>query len=401
MFQYSICAFLAPAVVSAMAFPWAGPEPTLIMPEEDRWSPRTTPAPKMELMELFKRAAGDNTCGYISGDASRSLTCNNSNYVCATNTYYGVHGCCDPKSISTCSIPTTCIPSSLMSASCTDAACSTNDYIAKCTDSDAPYCYQWRYVYSTRTVMTEFGCASSAFTVSVQRTSSGEATEVASSKSELQISYITVTPSSKPASSSVSNSGNAQSVTQSASASATSQPEKKSKTNIGAIVGGVVGGLVVIGAIAFGAIFLILRNRKKGKDDAANAAVTQPMMGQGPAPGVTEYKPQPGGFPSPGQQYPPAAAGGYFNHDQKPYNPQMGVPGQEMHPYSPPTSPAPQYSGPVPLQPQGPEGVQGVPMGVAEAGGSPVNHSPPPQQPGQPGAPVQQPPPQHQIYEAP
>jgi hypothetical protein len=125
-------------------------------------------------------------------------------------------------------------------------------------------------------------------------------------------------------------------------------------------------------------------------------------QGPGPAPGVAEYKPQQpqnGGFPSPGQQYgaPLPAGAGYYNHDQKPGFNQMGVPGQEMHPYSPPGSPAPQYPGPA-IQPQ-----HQMPIGIAEAGGSPVGqpmhqgqqppqgHMPPPQQ--------QQPP--NNIYEAP
>ncbi|KAF2116238.1 hypothetical protein BDV96DRAFT_46397 [Lophiotrema nucula] len=268
MLQYTICAFLAPALVSAVAFPaafpWAAPEPTFVIPAEDNWSPAPTRAPDMGALELFKRDAGDNTCGYISGVSSRSLTCNNANYVCATNTAYGVHGCCDPNGISTCSIPTTCIPSSLMSASCT-GDCSTNDYIAKCTDSDQPYCYEWRYVYSTRTVMTEHGCAASAFTVSVERTFDDEGT-TSSLASEVQISYVTVTPSAASTTSDASStavSGTAVSQTAGPTETTTTSEPPKKKTNVGAIVGGVVGGLVVIGAIAFGIIFLILRKRNR------------------------------------------------------------------------------------------------------------------------------------------
>lgn len=147
MLQYTICAFLAPALVSAAAFPWAGPEPTLIVPERDNWSPKTTEAPGLGALELLKRDDG-NTCGYISGDAStskpcdslagpalttrtgRSLTCSNQSNVCVTNTYFGVHGCCDPKNMSACILPTSCIPSSLLAASCT-GDCSKDDYIAK------------------------------------------------------------------------------------------------------------------------------------------------------------------------------------------------------------------------------------------------------------------------------
>jgi len=71
MFRSSLYAFLAPAVVSAMAFPWAGPEPTLVMPAADNWSPAPTEAPEANLMEMFKRATGDNTCGYVSGIYSK------------------------------------------------------------------------------------------------------------------------------------------------------------------------------------------------------------------------------------------------------------------------------------------------------------------------------------------
>ncbi|KAF2798474.1 hypothetical protein K505DRAFT_371688 [Melanomma pulvis-pyrius CBS 109.77] len=410
MLQYSICAFLAPALASAAAFPWALPEPTFVIPAADDWSPAPTAAPGLGAIELFRRAAGDNTCGYISAKEASSLTCNNSDFVCATNTFYGVHGCCDPNGISTCSIPTTCIPSSLMSASCTDAACSTNSYIAKCTNSDAPSCYEWRYVYSTRTVMTEHGCASSGWTISVQRTFSDGTTSsslpseaaVSSDSSSSEASSATDASSTTDATTTSDSAANVQSATASPSTSGGSAaPTTSKKSNVGPIVGGVVGGLAVLGALAFAVVFLILRNRK-AKQNAANAAtgVSQPMMGgQGPAPGVTEYKPQPGGYPSPGQQFPPTpgqqygspapggyppTAAGYYGQENKAWQQQQGVPGQEVgqQPYSNPGSPAPQYSGPSATQP--------VPFGAVEAGGNPV-----------PGHPQQQPPQPHPVYEAP
>ncbi|OCK80369.1 hypothetical protein K432DRAFT_393088 [Lepidopterella palustris CBS 459.81] len=405
MLRSSLCAFLAPALVSAMAFPWAGPEPTLIIPAGDNWSPAPTKGPEMGemgLLELFKRQSiGDNTCGYINGISASSLTCNDNAYVCATNSYYGVHGCCDPSSIAECTIPTTCIPSSLMAVSCTDSVCSSNAYIAKCTDIDSPFCYQWRYVYSTRTVMTEFGCAASAFTVSVQRTFNGESIPpAATTNTGIGAASSIAFPSSGPtilagsasssasSSSSSSNGASVASQSQISTASSSAIPVSKSKTNVGAIVGGVIGGLIVIGAIIFGAIFLILRNKKNNAaaQPAAGGAPQQPM---GPAPGVAEYKPQPQGYP-PQQQYPPQnAQGGYYQQDVKPgfsQQPHMGVPGQEtggmsQPPYSPPMSPAPQYSAPL---------HQGPPAGVAEAGGTPIS------QPHQP--PMQ---PNHQVYEAP
>ncbi|KAF2267546.1 hypothetical protein CC78DRAFT_530655 [Lojkania enalia] len=407
MLQYSICAFLAPAAVSAFAFPWAGPEPTFVVPVEDNWSPAPTEGPRVGgAIELFKRE-DDNTCGYINGEYTRSLTCNNENYVCATNSYYGVHGCCDPDGISTCSLYTTCIPSSLMSASCT-GDCSTNELVAKCTNSAQPYCYEWRYVYSTRTVMTEHGCADSAFTVAVQRTYDdvsgvSTSTDIPSDNPVTDRVTITVTESASESASS-STSSSASNTAQSQTASPSETGESGGGTNVGAIAGGVVGGLAALAAIAFGIVFFILRKRKQKQiaDNAAHGA-TQPMMG--PAPGVAEYKPQPGGFPSPGQPFSPQpAAADYYSQEAKPGFQQMGVPGQEMNPYSPPTSPTPQYSGPAPIQP--------VPFGVAEAGGSEVQ-PPPAQQPQgqQPGQyPAGQPPqqqqqqqqqPGHTIYEAP
>jgi hypothetical protein len=290
-----------------------------------------------------------------------------------------------------------------MSASCT-GDCSTNDYIAKCTDAEMPSCYQWRYVYSTRTVMTEFGCASSGFTVSVERTFDDEGT-TSSLASEVQISYVTVTPSASTTRASSTFSGTAASQTADPTeTNTTSKPAAKKKTNIGAIVGGVVGGLVVLGAIAFGIIFLLLRKRKQNQNNAAGG-VTQPMMGgpggpTGPA-GVTEYKPQPGvtAYPSPGQQYADSSTAGYYGQEQKPQGfAQMGVPGQEVNsPYSPPMTPAPQYTGPAPVQP--------VPFGIAEAGGSPVQQQPGQQPQGSPQPSPGAPPANHQqqqhIYEAP
>ena len=68
IFQYSICAFLAPALAAGAAYPWAMPEPTFVIPAADNWSPAPTPAPGFGAMDLFKRAADGNTCGYISGE---------------------------------------------------------------------------------------------------------------------------------------------------------------------------------------------------------------------------------------------------------------------------------------------------------------------------------------------
>lgn len=142
-------------------------------------APTSVPKNVKRDVEFFqKRGTGNNTCGYISGISISSVTCNNPNYVCATNTYYSVRGCCDPSSLAECSIPTTCIPSSLLD-SCT-GSCPSNAYIAKCTNPSAPYCHEWLYIYGTTRVITEFGCAPSADTISVFQTYSGESSIVSS-----------------------------------------------------------------------------------------------------------------------------------------------------------------------------------------------------------------------------
>lgn len=71
--SFSLCAFLAPALVSAL--PWDGAVETAgVGAEGVLWSPAPTAAPA--IFELFRRqnanAPGPNTCGYVSGIESKS-----------------------------------------------------------------------------------------------------------------------------------------------------------------------------------------------------------------------------------------------------------------------------------------------------------------------------------------
>jgi hypothetical protein len=134
-------------------------------------APVVTSSPR--LRQVLRREAVEasaNTCGYVSGSFCRShaiwgsqgfccpvlsdrfavssITCA-STAICATNTYFGVHGCCDASVLGSCTIATTCIASTAISLSCTDAACSSNDAIAKCTDDGAPECYRWLFDYGS------------------------------------------------------------------------------------------------------------------------------------------------------------------------------------------------------------------------------------------------------------
>jgi hypothetical protein len=270
MFTHAICVMLAPAMAYAAAFPWALPEPTIYIPAADSWSPAPTPAPQLLGFGLPKRQAleRDNTCGFVSGSSESSITCHNTDFICATNTQYGVHGCCDPQAMSSCTIPTTCIARTAMSTACTDAFCSSNSAIVKCTESAMPECYKWIFVYS-KTTMIEHGCVDKGFNSSVSRYW-GQASTI---PPELYRTVTTVvTASSTP--------------TLSASS-------KSSKPNIGVIVGGTIGGCTVISIIIL-AIFLIYRRRKNARDSITQPPITRYHDGNGT---VTEYNPH--GFPTP------------------------------------------------------------------------------------------------------
>lgn len=247
--------------------------------------------------------------------------------------------------------------------------------------------------------MTGHGCATAEFTSSVSRLYSGQSIPGGgSSISEPTISYVTVPPTTTdPTTTDPSTTQTPTPIT------TVPAPRSKKKTNVGAIAGGVVGGVAILGLAAAGAIFLILRRRK---NKVASGTVGPPpghasMIGSGPAPGVAEFKPAPQGFPpSPNAGYvdPSGNGTGYYPpQDAKPGFGDQGVPGQEVggmsHPYSPPTSPAPQYSN------MGPPMVAGVPAGVAEAAGDEVqpqqqresyqSFQPGQPQAGQPGQPAQ------------
>ncbi|KAF2864619.1 hypothetical protein BDV95DRAFT_294274, partial [Massariosphaeria phaeospora] len=168
MLGYATCAFLAPAVASAAAFSAPTPLATLFAPAVDSWSPAPTPAPRFGAMEMFRREVGDNTCGFIGGNETSSITCPISSQVCVTHSRNGVHGCCDDADVAGCIIATACIPSSQISASC-NSACSQDNLVTKCSASDAPHCYEWLFVYSSTRTMTQHGCSAIPFTSSASR----------------------------------------------------------------------------------------------------------------------------------------------------------------------------------------------------------------------------------------
>lgn len=231
-----------------------------------------------------------------------------------------------------------------MSASCDDK-CSSNSYIAKCTGTEAPECYVWQYIYATpkKTTLTEYGCAASATTAIVQRTYDGYGGS-STQKSDVQQTQ-TATGGSAPTSASGS-----------ASPTPTSLPatQPSSKSNMGAIIGGAVGGVVGVSAIAFGIIFLIVRDRRHKREAAAHQSWLSTQ--NGPIPGVTEYKPH---------SYDPTG------YDQNGFIVGAGSPWQEREAKGWPgqTSPEVTDCGPVP-------GGSATLFGVVETAGTPVHQLP-------------------------
>ncbi|KAF2628818.1 hypothetical protein BU25DRAFT_409845 [Macroventuria anomochaeta] len=242
--SYARCAILAPALASAAALAILEPTQHFAVAAVN-WSPAPTAAPQFKIFGREALQANEgNTCGYISGLSASSITCPNSQ-ICATNTFFGVHGCCDPSSLSACIIATTCIPSSVMSASCTNDACSSDNAIAKCTESTAPECYKWLFAYES-TTMTQNGCAARGFT-STAPYSYG----LTSTPSPI---IVTVTASASPASTPTSTLNEGEG--------------GEKKQTLGPIVGGTIGGCTILSLVALTA-FLIHRRRVNARQEHA------------------------------------------------------------------------------------------------------------------------------------
>lgn len=138
-----------------------------------------TQAPVSTPPALQERQANEgNTCGYASGLTGRTsnfrrsscrdsaqtnlipaspITCPD-NGICATNTYFGVHGCCAASILSVCTIATQCIASSAMSTACMDDACSSDSAISKCTESTNTECYRYLFDYGSTIMVLLITC---------------------------------------------------------------------------------------------------------------------------------------------------------------------------------------------------------------------------------------------------
>jgi hypothetical protein len=232
-----------------------------------------------------------------------AVTCPNPTAICATNNYYGVHGCCDPAvaKSSSCIVPTACVPYTSSSPSSTSSS-DEELTITRCTDSASPSCYEWHFIYD-RTTMIQHGCAASAFTSTAFR-SLGMSVQTASSQEK---DTVTTTVTADPV---MSNIPTASSDT--SSSAATSAESGAGKPSLGAIVGGTIGACSFVSFIAF-VVFLAWRRRKAHsslpldcQQQHSHSTVQYDPLGF-PSPGFSSP-----GFPSPGY---PSPVGTYIDVD--------------------------------------------------------------------------------------
>ncbi|EMD93232.1 hypothetical protein COCC4DRAFT_133281 [Bipolaris maydis ATCC 48331] len=263
-------ASLAPAIANAVALLRATPEPTHFVPSMDIWNPAPTAAAQLPL-SLFKRQASghDYTCGFVSGSPDSPVTCENPTQTCATNTYFGIHGCCDPASNTPCTLPTSCIAFTAMTASCTETACSSNEAIVKCTSSTAQECYEWNFIYDNM-VMTQHGCAETAFTSTAYR-SPGMRMLSSSNKETEERETVTATVTMREIISGIPT------LPAVAEDKDTTTSSEGRKTSLEAVIGGTVGACVFVCFLAF-VVFLAWRRRRNLKGQNTQCYQQQQSM---------------------------------------------------------------------------------------------------------------------------
>ncbi|GJN74246.1 wnt and FGF inhibitory regulator domain-containing protein [Purpureocillium lilacinum] len=391
----------------------------------DGMSPKPTVPPSMH--ELLRRqdstsykltmaVAPDNTCGYISGNASWAYTCGPSatcGLVFSQPTHSGLvmcyndggsnfrFGCMDYNDIFT-------------SSKCGDA-CAQDTLVLKCTNSASKFCNTIAFAGG----ITDYWCAAlsdsvvnRAFTTFSGQTSSRSyftITQTGSSTSLLNTKQTGNSDIGNPTPSGTPSKTSSTAATTSTSGSSDSDGSDKGnsggggggkKTPVGAIVGGVVGGVAAIGIAGIIAFFCLRRNKKQA--DAGKTAsppmdqspVQQPsvppnmVQQQQPGPHTSYYNPNypppVQGYPSPNQQYPqntPPPPGAYYPAADPSLNPTSPTGSHMTHmtdPRTNSTSPGvPQWGGSYPAPVPGQQQPQQPPHGFQPQ--QPVIHEAPAQ----------------------
>ncbi|KAK1729926.1 hypothetical protein CaCOL14_003962 [Colletotrichum acutatum] len=330
---------------------WSPPRQTIaaMNMEELGFSPKPTAAPEPGNVDLklAKRVRGDDTCGYISGEATNSIYCGTGS--CVINSFYSVVGCCSSSSVTDCTtIATSCLPSRSASR-----ASSGDTRMQLCTASERPECATYIYSGSLFNRYTLYACAATeeVIVVYANPTDSSVTQESTTAPATTSLRNIASTTASSAATTSTSSGGGG-------------GGGGGSSTPVGAIVGGVVGGVAAIALIVFGIIFL-LRKKKKDTNNVNNnnnQATHQSYVGPPPPnqgqpqmyqqPGPPAQQPSPQGYPPQQQQgqYPQGFTPVDNNNRQsmmkQHYDVTTGSYDQSNNGVSPPSSPPPMSPSP-------------------------------------------------------
>ncbi|KAH6643901.1 hypothetical protein C7974DRAFT_429887 [Boeremia exigua] len=328
---------------------FAGPSPTSTSPNLALGGMSSKPTAPPSIEELRKRQTNlyPETCGWIDGVYSNSVTCPGSRTCMQYTGGAGMIGCCDSANTVDCGWASSCIDAAAYRSGC-GTSCVLNTFIQKCTESTLPYCATWTFPSNG---VIGYGCV--AYSETNIATVLQRATDDLGATTSMTLATVVANPA-------VTGSG-----------SGTSSRRRKTLA-IGVIVGIVVVAIFVICCIAVG-IFICLKKKRKQREIAASAQAmaavhaTRPQSQFPPQQQGSQYPAQP-----PQQQAPPhqmqmqqpslfhpsanqqglaPAAPPYFPHGQesKP-GAYMSVQEYPSTPVSPvvssPSTPAPVYAQP-------------------------------------------------------
>ncbi|KAI9858103.1 MAG: hypothetical protein M1813_007915 [Trichoglossum hirsutum] len=306
----------------AVAHPWEIPQPTdpaVVLPNVGiGYSPKPT-----GVLDLLRKRQIGRVCGYVNGDASQALTCNNPALTCTSNTALSVFNCCS----NTVSCFATLCYALTNLAYCT-GACLANPFVARCTDTDYPFCATFVSTSAGNTFsLLECDTEDYSSTAYSSYTTTGT---VDSSSPTLTFPSITRVSSTSRSTSSSPTSTSTTTSTRSSTPTATPGP-----SHVGPIVGGVVGGIAGLALIATIIFFCVTRPKhgeKNGPHPGGDIASPGLISPQSPQMQQQAYSP-------PQQPYSPAVSG-YYAQPASPYLP----PEHNMSAPSPYVVPAPTYT---------------------------------------------------------
>ncbi|KAL1835381.1 hypothetical protein VTJ49DRAFT_6825 [Mycothermus thermophilus] len=224
--------------------------------DADGWTPKPTDGPSLDLV---KRQRGANTCGWSADYTSFPFTCD-SPYTCRTGSN-NVINCMSSDEVD--HFPTVCLNYQAV----TGGACESADWMTGCCSSRSwPECVTY-LMSSGSSMYSMYRCGKTQSIVTLLSTPWLGSSSSSSSSSSTSIATTTTSSSSSSSSSSSTTIASTTSTSDTATSESSSAP-------VGAIVGGVVGGLAVLGIIAGGITWMILRNRRERENHQGNGGNT-------------------------------------------------------------------------------------------------------------------------------